>query len=141
MERTVRLSRYAFALDVPFLCALPVFCATACAACSCAFRYVGAFSQGLARCPISFLRDVISFAANGCVRGMPYFTRYTFPSQPCSLRCLTDNCLKLAPHSRHVTACLVMLFRQLTGVGGVLGVATATLPSESSCACRVISVV
>src|SRR5215813_5785088 len=90
----------AFALAVLFLCAT--------AACSrfftsCAFTKVGAFSHGLDLCTISFRFDVISFAANDCVRGIPYLIRYAFPSNPCSFRCRTDNCLKLALHSRHVT--------------------------------------
>src|SRR5215831_17259592 len=109
---------YDFPFAVFFLCVLPVFCATACCAFSCAFTNVGAFSHGLDLCTISFRLDVISFAANGCVRGMPYLIRYAFPSNPCSLRCRTDNCLKLAPHSRHFTVCLVMLFLQVTGFDG-----------------------
>src|SRR5919198_3762538 len=119
---------YDFAFAVFFLCACLVFCATALCACSCAFRNVGAFSHGLDLCTIAFRLDVVSLADNGCVRGIPYFARYDRPSNACSLRCLTDSCLKLAPHSRHVTACLVMLFLQLTGCDGVSGVATATLP-------------
>src|SRR5438876_579512 len=106
---------------------------------SCALRNVGAFSHGLDRCTTSFRLDVVALAARACVRGMPYLTRYDRPSNPCSWRCLTESCLKLAPHSRHVTICLVMLFLQLTGCDGVLGVATATLPCASSClfsACR-----
>src|SRR2546428_7115806 len=96
----------AFALAVFFLCATD--------ACfrffsSCAFTYVGAFSHGLDRCTTSLRRDVVSLAANGCIRGIPYLSRYAFPSSPCSLRCLTDSCLKLALHSRHVTVCLVIL--------------------------------
>src|SRR5437660_4061990 len=126
----------AFALAVLFLCATAA--SSRCFS-SCAFIKVGAFSHGLDRCTTSFRLDVISFAANDCARGMPYLIRYDRPSNPCSLRCRTDNCLKLAPHSRHVTVCLVMLFRQLSGSGEVFGVATATLLWESSCvfsACR-----
>src|SRR5215471_4401674 len=115
----------AFALAVLFLWATAAFSRFFP---SCAFRYVGAFSQGLARCTTSFRLDVISLAANGCVRGMPYLIRYPFPSNPCSLRCRTDSCLKLARHSRHITVCLVMLFRQATGFGGVSSGATAPLP-------------
>src|SRR5512138_3910295 len=109
----MHLFPYDFSFAVFFLCVLPVFCATILCAFSCAFTKVGAFSHGLDLCTISFRFNVISFAANGWVRGMPYLNRYSFPSSPCSLRCLADNCLKLAPHSRHVTICLVMLFRQL----------------------------
>src|SRR5467141_5279863 len=99
---------YAFAFTVLFLWGT--------AACSrffssCAFRYVGAFSHGLDLCTISFRLDVVSLAANGCVRGIPYLIRYVFPSKLCSLRCLPESCLKLAPHARHITVCLVMLFR------------------------------
>src|SRR2546427_9986730 len=101
---------YAYALAVFFLGAFFVCCATACSAFSCAFRYVGAFSHGLDLCTISFRRDVVALAANGCVRGMPYLIRYAFPSSPCSFRCLTESCLKLVPHARHLTVCLVMLF-------------------------------
>jgi hypothetical protein len=122
---------YAFALVVLFF-----LCATAFCAFSCAFTKVGAFSHGLDRCTCSCRRTVISLAANDWVRGMPYLSRYDFPSNPCSLRCLTDSCLKLAPHSRHVTVCLVMLFLQLTGFDGVSGVTTATLPFASSWALR-----
>src|SRR5262245_4857082 len=127
------LSPYPFAPAVFFLGATD-----ACFRCfsSCAFTNVGAFSHGLARCTISFLFDVISFAANGCARGIPYLIRYAFPSSPCSLRCLTESCLKLAPHSRHVTVCLVMLFLQLPDAGSVSGGATATLPFASSWALR-----
>src|SRR5713101_3577136 len=106
---------YAYALSVFFLGAFFVCCATAFCAFSCAFRYVGAFSHGLDRCTIAFRLNVISLAANGCVRGTPYLIRYDFPSKLCSLRCLTESCLKLALHSRHVTLCLVILFFQLTG--------------------------
>jgi hypothetical protein len=116
------LSSYAFVLAVLF------FCAKAVCAFSCALRNIGAFSHGLDLCTISFRLNVVSLAANGCVRGMPYFTRYDRPSNPCSFRCLTESCLKLALHSRHITICLVMLFRQLTGFNGVSGVTTATLP-------------
>src|SRR3977135_3602727 len=70
---------------------------------SCAFRYVGAFSHGLDLCTISFRLDVISLPANGCVRGIPYLIRYDRPSNPWSLRCRADNCLRVAPHTRHVT--------------------------------------
>ena len=121
-------SVYAFALVVFFLCALPVFCATACSACSCAFRYVGAFSHGRLLCTICFRIAVTERADNGWLCGIPYFARYDRPSNPCSLRCRTESCLKLAPHSRHVTVCLVMLFLQLTGFDGVSGGATVTLP-------------
>src|SRR5215510_7825546 len=93
----------AFALAVLFPCAT-AFCAF-----SCALRNAGAFSQGLALCTISFRLNVVSLAANGWVRGMPYLIRYDRPFNPCSLRCLTESCLKVAPHSRHVTVCLVML--------------------------------
>src|SRR6266849_6593983 len=121
------LSPYAFALAVPFLGAFFVCCAIAFCAFSCAFRYVGAFSHGLDRCTIAFRLNVISLAANGCVRGILYFPRYDRPSKLCSFRCLTESCLKLALHSRHVTLCLVMLFFQWTGTGGVSGVTPATL--------------
>src|SRR4030095_14819413 len=97
---------------------------------------VGAFSHGLDLCTISFRCNVVSFAANGCVLGILNFSRYDRPSNPCSLRCRTDNCLKLAPHSRHVTTCLVMLFFQLRGFESVSGVATTTLPFASSWALR-----
>src|SRR5437660_10188488 len=97
------------------------FCATACCTFSCALRNVGAFSQGLDRCTISFRLDVVSLAARACVRGMPYLTRYDRPSSPCSFRCLTESCLKDCPHSRHVTWCLVILFLQLTGCDAVSG--------------------
>src|SRR5713101_10011673 len=127
---------YAYALSVFFLGAFFVCCATAFCAFSCAFRYVGAFSHGLDLCTISFRLDVVALADNACVRGIPYLTRYDCPSNPCSLRCRTDSCLKLAPHARHVTVCLVMLFLQWTGAAGVSGVATATGPFASSWACR-----
>src|SRR5262249_32094052 len=78
----------------------------------CAFTKVGAFSQGLDRCTISCRFDVVSLAAKACVRGIPYLIRYAFPSSQCSLRCLTDSCLKLAPHSRHVTLCLVWVVKK-----------------------------
>jgi hypothetical protein len=71
---------YAFALIVLFLCAT-AFCAF-----SCPLRNVRDFSYGLDLCTISFLRDVISLAANGCVRGIPYLIRYDRPSNPCSLQ-------------------------------------------------------
>src|SRR5215470_16977918 len=105
-------SPYAFPLPVFFLCATE-----ACCRCfsSCALRNVGAFSHGLDLCTTSCLCDVISFATKGCVRGIPYLIRYAFPSNPCSFRCLTDSCFKLAPHSRHVTTYLAILFLQLTG--------------------------
>src|SRR5262249_49884454 len=112
------------------------FCATAFCAFSCAFTKVGAFSHGLARCTISFRLDVISLAANGWVRGIPYLIRYAFPSNPCSCRCPPESCLKLAPHSRHVTRCFVILFLQLTGFGGGSEVARAPLPCASSWTCR-----
>src|SRR5713101_4033744 len=114
---------YAFAFTVLFLCGT-----AACSRCfsSCAFRYVGAFSHGLDLCTISFRLDVISLAAKACGRGIPYFPRYDRPFKSCSLRCLTESCLKLALHSRHVTVCLVILFLQLTRSGGVSGVTTAT---------------
>src|SRR5215475_7708420 len=117
-------SPYAFPLPVFFLCATE-----ACCRCfsSCALRNVGAFSQGRDRCTISFRLDVVALADNGCARGIPYLIRYAFPSNPCPLRCLTESCLKLAPHSRHIAACLVMLFLQLPGAGSVSGGATATL--------------
>src|SRR5712691_2463261 len=134
MARREASSIYAFALAIPFLCAVLFLCATACAAFSCAFRYVGAFSHGLDRCMLSFRIAVISLAASACVRGIPYLIRYDRPSNPWSLRCLTDSCLKLALHSRHVTVCLVILFLQWTGVGGISGVTPATLPFASSCA-------
>src|SRR5215475_12449448 len=126
-------SPYAFPLPVLFLCATE-----ACCRCfsSCALRNVGAFSHGRDRCTISFRLDVVALADNGCARGIPYLIRYAFPSKPCSFRCLTDSCLKLAPHSRHVTRCLVILFFQLTGSGGVSEVAMATLPPASSWALR-----
>src|SRR6266567_1258794 len=104
----MQLFPYDFPFAVFFLCVLPVFCATAFCVFSCAFTKVGAFSHGFVLCTTSCLCDVISFAANGCVRGMPYLSRYAFPSSPCSFRCLTDSCLKLTPHARHVTWCLVM---------------------------------
>src|SRR5437016_13262431 len=126
MARREASSIYAFALAIPFLCAVLFLCATAFRAFSCALRYVGAFSHGLDRCTISFRLDVVSLAARACVRGMPYLIRYAFPSNPCSFRCRTESCLKLAPHSRHITACLVMPFLQLTGCDGVSGVSTAT---------------
>src|SRR2546426_2957488 len=102
-------SPYAFASAVSFLCA--VLCLGATAACfrffsSCALRNVGACSHGLDLCTCSFRRNVISLAANDCVRGIPCLIRYDRPANPCSFRCLTDSCLKLAPHSRHVTVCL-----------------------------------
>src|SRR5713101_6857778 len=100
-------SPYACALVLFFLCATEACCRSFS---SCAFLNVGAFSQGLARCTVSFRLNVVSLAARACVRGMPYLSRYAFPSSPCSFRCLTDSCLKLARHSRHVTTCLVMLF-------------------------------
>src|SRR5882762_7371505 len=65
---------YAYALAVFFLGAFFVCCATAFCAFSCAFRYVGAFSHGLDLCTISFRLDVVSLAANGCIRAMPYVT-------------------------------------------------------------------
>src|SRR5215831_6794752 len=128
-------SPYAFPLPVLFLCAT--------GACSrffssCAFTKVGAFSHGLALCTISFRLAVISFAANDCTRGIPYLIRYDRPSSPCSFRCLTDSCFKLTPHSRHVTTCLVMLFRQWTVFDGASGVTTATLPFASSWACSAL---
>jgi hypothetical protein len=115
----------AFTLAVFFLGAIAAF--SRCFS-SCAFTKVGAFSHGLDLCTISCLCDVISFAAHGCVRGMPYFTRYDRPSNPCSFRCLTESCLKWAPHSRHVTVCLVGLFLQGIGFSGIFGVSTATRP-------------
>src|SRR6266853_5004792 len=118
---------YAYALAIFFLGAFFVCCATAFCAFSCAFRYVGAFSHGLDLCTISFRLDVVSLAANGCVRGILYFPRYDRPSKLCSFRCLTESYLKLALHSRHVTVCLVMLFLQLTRSGGVSSVTPATL--------------
>src|SRR4030095_10179719 len=99
-------SPYACALVLFFLCATEACCPSFS---PCAFLNVGAFSHGLDRCTIAFRLNVISFAANDCVRGMPYFTRYDRPSSPCSLRCLTDSCFELTPHSRHVTVCLVIL--------------------------------
>src|SRR6266700_8351467 len=124
-----------FALAVFFLCATAAF--SRCFS-SCAFIKVGAFSHGLDRCTTSFRLDVISFAANDCARGMPYLIRYDRPSNPCSLRCLTDSCLKLALHSRHVTTCLVMLFRQATGFDCGSGVTTVMLPFESSWTCSAL---
>src|SRR4029453_1952913 len=121
---------YAFALAVLFLGAT-AFCAF-----FCAFTNVGAFSQSLVLCTISFRFDVVSLAARACVRGIPYLIRYDCPSNACSLRCLTESCLKLAPHSRHVTTCFVILFRQWTGSGRITGVPTATLPFASSWALR-----
>ena len=53
-------NNYFFALDVPFLGAGLVCSTTACATCSCAFRYVGAFSHGLDCCAICFRRTVTS---------------------------------------------------------------------------------
>src|SRR5438552_17546136 len=115
----------AFALAVFFLCATEAcFCSFA----SCALRNVGAFSHGLALCTISFRLDVISLAARACVRGIPYLIRYDRPSSPCSLRCRTESCLKLAPHCRHITVYLVMLLRQLTCCDGVSSGATSMLP-------------
>src|SRR6266446_10823419 len=128
------LSPYAFALGVPFLGAFFVCCVIAFCAFSCALRNIGAFSHGLDLCTISFRLNVISLAANGCVRGILYFPRYDRPSKPCSFRCLTESCLKLAPHSRHVTVCLVILFRQWSGAAGLSGLTTAMLPFASSCA-------
>src|SRR5437867_1884418 len=128
LSSMMQLLPYDGAFAVFFLCVLPVFCAIACSAFSCAFRYVGAFSHSLVRCTISFRIAVVSLAANGCIRGMPYLTRYDLPSSPCSFRCRTESCLKLALHSRHITWCLVMLFLQLTGCDGVSGVATVMLP-------------
>src|SRR5712691_6624508 len=125
----------AFALAVLFLCATAA--SSRCFS-SCAFIKVGAFSHGLDLCTISFRLDVVSLAANGCARGIPYFTRYAFPSSPCSLRCLPESCLKLAPHARHLTVCFVMLFLQLTGFDGISGVATATIPLASSLACSAL---
>lgn len=119
------LPPYAFAFAVLFLCAT-AFCAF-----SCALRNFGAFSHGLVLCTISFRLDVVSLAAKACVRGIPYFARYDRPSKLCSLRCLTDSCLKLAPHSRHVTVCLAMLFLQWTGSGSVSGVHTAASTERS----------
>src|SRR5882672_5117342 len=130
------LSPYAFALGVPFLGAFFICCVIAFCAFSCALRNIGAFSHGLDLCTISFRLNVISLAANGCVRGILYFPRYDRPSKLCSLRCRTDNCFRVAPHTRHVTVCLVMLFLQWTGADGVAGVAIATLPCASSCAFR-----
>src|SRR5205085_12395022 len=117
-------------------CALPVVCAPAWCAFASAVTKVGAFSHGLDRCTIAFRLTVVSFADNACVRGMPYLVRYDRPFNPCSRRCRTESCLKLARHSRHVTVCLVILFFQWSGAGGVFGVPTATLPCASSCACR-----
>src|SRR6267143_7063512 len=130
---------YAYALAVFFLGAFFVCCATAFCAFSCALRNVGAFSHGRDLCTISFRLDVVSLAANGCVRGILYFPRYDRPSKPCSFRCRADNCFRVALHSRHVTVCLVMLFLQLTRSGGVSGVTLATLLWAFSCvfsACR-----
>src|SRR5687768_1050283 len=93
---------YDFPPTVPFLCAFLVCCATAFCAFCCAFTNIGAFSHGLDRCTISFRLAVISFAANGCVRGIPYLARYDRPSNPWSMRCLAESCLKLAPHTRQV---------------------------------------
>src|SRR6266852_2944464 len=117
------VSPYAFVLVVLFF-----LCATAFCAFSCALINIGAFSHGLDLCMLSFRIAVISLAANGCVRGIPYLIRYVFPSNPWSLRCFAESCLKLALHSRHVTWYLVILFLQWTGAGGVAGVATVTLP-------------
>src|SRR5437899_4569427 len=109
-------SSYACALVLFFLCATEACCRSFS---SCAFLNVGAFSHGLDRCTTSFRLNVIAFAANDWRRGIPYFARYDRPSNPCSFRCLTVSCLKLAPHARHVTVCLVMLFFQGIGAGGV----------------------
>src|SRR6266436_4828509 len=98
---------YAFALAVLFLGAPVAFSCFF----SCAFRYVGAFSHGLDFCTICFRIAVTERADSGWLGGIPYFARYDCASNPCSLRCLTESCLKLAPHTRHVTWCLVMLFR------------------------------
>lgn len=125
-------SPHPFFVTLLFFLTVCFLCTTACCAFSCAFTKVGAFSYGLELCTISFRFNVTSFAANGCVRGIPYLARYDRPSNPCSLRCLTDSCLKLAPHSRHVTVYLVILFFQWTGSGGVADVAPATLPFASS---------
>src|SRR5713101_6517739 len=88
------------------------------------------------RCTISFRLDVVALADNGWVRGMPYLIRYNRTSNSCSLRCLTESCLKLALHSRHVTWYLVILFGQFTRSGGVAGVTMAARLFASSCALR-----
>jgi len=94
-------------------------------------------SRAGSRCPRSFRRDESALAANACVRGIPYLLRYDVASSPCFLRWRPESCVKRTPHSRHVTLCLVMLVRQLTGSSGVSGVATATMPPlEPSCAFR-----
>src|SRR3981081_1389682 len=130
------VSPYAFALAVPFLGAFFVCCATAFCAFSCALRNIGAFSHGFNLCTISLRFNVISLAARACVRGIPYLIRYDRPSNPWSLRCLPESCLRVAPHSRHVTVCLVILFLQWTGFDSVSGVAIATRACASSCAFR-----
>ena len=56
---------YFFALDIPFPGAGLVVSATACATFSCAFRYVGAFSQGLVVCTICFRIAVTARADSG----------------------------------------------------------------------------
>jgi hypothetical protein len=96
--------------------------------------YLDVLVHGLTSCIIFRLIAVTDRAASGWERGIPYLLLYELGLRLCSRRCL-DNCLKLAPHSRHITACLVMLFRQSTGSAVVW---TEPVPSVSSCACRVI---
>src|SRR5215470_13816719 len=93
-------SPYTFAFAVAFLCAVRCLCARAFCAFSCACTKVGAFSHGLDLCAITLRLKVISLAANGCARGIPYLIRYDLPSNPWSLRCRMESCLKLVPHSR-----------------------------------------
>ena len=92
----------------------------------CLLRYVGNFSQGRTSWTTCRRRIVVSRAASGWVRGMPCFVRYERLSNPCRLRWRRDNCLKAWPHSRQVTVCLVILFRQSTGTVSETGAGAKT---------------
>jgi hypothetical protein len=96
------------------------------------------FPRGRVSWTICRRRVVVCRAASGWVGGMSYFSRYKRGSSRWPRRCRLVNCLSEAPHSRHVTACLEMLFCQSTGGDAGAGRGDSGLPS--SCALSIVRV-
>jgi len=77
-------------------------------------RLSAACSQGRICCANSRRRAVASRDDRGCVLGIPYLVRYEFGSRSWTRRWRSESCRKVLPHSRQVTACLVILRFQST---------------------------
>ena len=104
---------------------------------ACAWTNRGAFSHGHVSWTTCRRRAVVARAESGWACGIPCFVRYERSYNPCSLR-WRDNCLNDCPHSRQITACLVMRLRQSTGCVSEIG--TVMVVPISSCALSALRV-